>query len=951
MASNSSSADWQVFDDAKSTTSNNSRCSKMSSVSQRSERARLTQLKLKEMENEAQLQRRKVEMDQRKVEMEQAKLEIDINLSRAKASMIDEELESLASASRAPSCVGSISSLRQDVTQVLNVPPAMPNNASGEPVNACLDEVEPASISHEHQTKQTPPFQSHFSPPIASQTYMNKDYLPSIQQANHPYIGQVPQSEQHATSILQPQPIRQESKHVPDRQVFMQGNPTSYSHGPTPVLVGDNQNSMSLADALYCMASSIRQGPQEIEKFDGDALSYHRFIQNFDDMYDSKIADPRTKLNYLIDQCTGKARKAIESCIIVKPPLQGYLDARSILKQQFGRDYKVVNAFMDSLKNGPSIKPQDSEALYDLATQMRNCGIILTNWEHSSKLDSQELFDKIYLRPPVPMQREFTRHHTSTYNSDKEPTYHDLYKFVNQSAILADTRLSRLTAEQNLKNRNAMPKKSYNSTKVSEHVARNCPSDNRCKIENCGKLHHSLLHNQERIRQDKPSDRNSASDTSTHVVNGSTDASILNSRKRVYLMIVLVNVTSSDGSHSVKTTALLDYGSNATLCKLSLMKKLKVKGKQDSFTISTVNGLHKQNGYRLDLNVKGLQESDKFMLEDVLAVESLPILSDGLPTKADIQSYRHLNGIDFPEIGNHEPELLIGADNYEALIIQDRRLGNKGQPAAVHTPLGWTLIGKNVSRVTNGMSINFANVEKDILCEQLQKMFNCDFSESDFTESYKFAKKRLDYLKRKFQRDPEYLEKYKEKIHEYIDNDYAKKIPEDHVPSDEKKIWYLPHHSTGEKFRLVFDCSFKVDNVSLNNQVLQGPDHCSNLVGVLTRFRQEDIAFVCDIKGMFHQVEVHPDDWDSLRFLWYPNDDLSKEFYFMTRSLFGLTSSPSAAGYALKRAAIDNETNANIDVLNTVNNNFYVDDCLKSCDSPNCAIDTINQLDCLLSNI
>ncbi|XP_077965512.1 uncharacterized protein LOC144411797 [Styela clava] len=374
-------------------------------------------------------------------------------------------------------------------------------------------------------------------------------------------------------------------------------------------------------------------------------------------------------------------------------------------------------------------------------------------------------------------------------------------------------------------------------------------------------------------------------------------------------MIVLVNVTSSDGSHSVKTTALLDYGSNATLW-------------------------------------------------------------------------------------NHEPELLIGADNYEALIIQDKRLGNKGQPAAVHTPLGWTLIGKDVSKGTNGMSINFANVERDVLCEQLQRMFNCDFSESDFTEefapsiedtralsimkdsickvdghyqmrlpwkceepqfpqSYKFAKKRLDYLKRKFQRDPGYFDKYKEKIHEYIDNDYAKKIPEDHVPSDERKIWYLPHHSTGEKFRLVFDCSFKVDNISLNNHVLQGPDHCLNLVGVLTRFRQEDIAFVCDIKGMFHQVKVHPDDWDSLKFLWYPNDDISKEpeSYFMTRSLFGLTSSPSEAGYALKRAAIDNETNANIDVLNTVNNNFYVDDCLKSCDSSHCAIDVINQLNCLLSNV
>lgn len=48
----------------------------------------------------------------------------------------------------------------------------------------------------------------------------------------------------------------------------------------------------------------------------------------------------------------------------------------------------------------------------------------------------------------------------------------------------------------------------------------------------------------------------------------------------------------------------------------------------------------------------------------------------------------------------------------------------------------------------------------------------------------------------------------------------------------------------------------------------------------------------------------------------------------MTRHLFGSTSSPSMAGYALKRAAKDNEVNVDEETLNTVNRNFFVDDCL-----------------------
>ena len=51
-------------------------------------------------------------------------------------------------------------------------------------------------------------------------------------------------------------------------------------------------------------------------------------------------------------------------------------------------------------------------------------------------------------------------------------------------------------------------------------------------------------------------------------------------------------------------------------------------------------------------------------------------------------------------------------------------------------------------------------------------------------------------------------------------------------------------------------------------KLLQGPDLTSNLLGVLTRFRQEKYAFMADIEKMFFQVRVRKEDQSFLRFLW-----------------------------------------------------------------------------------
>jgi hypothetical protein len=107
-------------------------------------------------------------------------------------------------------------------------------------------------------------------------------------------------------------------------------------------------------------------------------------------------------------------------------------------------------------------------------------------------------------------------------------------------------------------------------------------------------------------------------------------------------------------------------------------------------------------------------------------------------------------------------------------------------------------------------------------------------------------------------------------------------------------IWYLPHHNVmnprkPEKFRVVYDCAAKHGHVSLNDKVSQGPDLTNNMLGVLVRFRENRVAMMGDIKGMFLQVKVPPDQRDFLRFLWWNDGDIGNSLvtYRMTVHLFG----------------------------------------------------------------
>ena len=212
-----------------------------------------------------------------------------------------------------------------------------------------------------------------------------------------------------------------------------------------------------------------------------------------------------------------------------------------------------------------------------------------------------------------------------------------------------------------------------------------------------------------------------------------------------------------------------------------------------------------------------------------------------------------------------------------------------------------------------------------------------------FPNNRKMAERRLASLQRRLKRDSSLREKCKNVIEDYIEKGYATHVPEKKgqgVKDSEDSLgheWHLPHHPVlnpqkPNKVRVVFDCAARYGNTSLNDQLLQGPDLNNTLFGVLLRFRQDPVALTSDVEAMFHQVRVSPCDANSLRFLWWPDADFSQEpqDYMMQVHLFGATSSPSCASFALQRTAEDHKDEFDEETVKTVKKNFYVDDCLKS---------------------
>ena len=160
---------------------------------------------------------------------------------------------------------------------------------------------------------------------------------------------------------------------------------------------------------------------------------------------------------------------------------------------------------------------------------------------------------------------------------------------------------------------------------------------------------------------------------------------------------------------------------------------------------------------------------------------------------------------------------------------------------------------------------------------------------------------QLKSFEKRLSRDASLKENYANTIREDLEKGYLITVPDAYKveqQSDEK--WYLPHHPVINpnklgKVRRVLNVAAKFHGTSLNESLLTGPDLLQNLIHVLLRFRQHQLALSADIEGMFLQVGVSDGDKPSLRFLWREDPTTNVVVYQYTRHLFGAKNSPTCS--------------------------------------------------------
>lgn len=134
----------------------------------------------------------------------------------------------------------------------------------------------------------------------------------------------------------------------------------------------------------------------------------------------------------------------------------------------------------------------------------------------------------------------------------------------------------------------------------------------------------------------------------------------------------------------------------------------------------------------------------------------------------------------------------------------------------------------------------------------------------------KAAMSRLRNCEMRLLKEPQQAQTYKDEFQNLLKAGYIKRLrSSDDSDSSVAETWYIPHHlvTHNRKDRIVFDCSFTYQGQSLNSQLLPGPALGPSLLGVLLRFREHKIAISGDIRRMFHQICLLPQDKPLLHFL------------------------------------------------------------------------------------
>lgn len=530
---------------------------------------------------------------------------------------------------------------------------------------------------------------------------------------------------------------------------------------------------------------------------------------------------------------------------------------------------------------------------------------------------------------------------------------------------------------------------------VPGHSVKRCRLPVSC--QKCHRRHHSLLHE---TKNTEPATTPSTSQplASQHVVEeketvrvNTVIASHHTTRQGLALLATaVVQATNAEGQITT-LRALIDQGSQATFISEKATQLLKLKRQPFKGSVVGVGSSRTEIKHVVQLNIRS-QWDHNYSLPIQAYVMSKQLTTE-IPTKTIVkQSWPHIDGLNLADPRYLTPgsiDLLLGVKEYAQIILPDLIKGPPGTPIAQRTNLGWIIFGDIYNKPQNDTylvmhhqvdvdevlkSIWEIEIDKDRhltnedkICEDIYAKTTTRNEEGRYIVKLPFktyspqlpetstntnlqtpegntkeiAKQRFLQLERKFKKSPDLKREYTKVINDYIEQGHMERIPE---RERETKSVYLPHHAVvrtdkeTSRTRVVFDASCKgTNNISLNEELLVGPQLQDDLRNLLMKWRMKRVCFMADIKQMYRQILVAHEDADFQRIIWRPDEGDDFHEYRLLRVTFGTASAPYLAVRTLHQTADDEGTGQPL-AVQSIKSNFFMDDWLDGADEPEAAV-------------
>ena len=295
--------------------------------------------------------------------------------------------------------------------------------------------------------------------------------------------------------------------------------------------------------------------------------------------------------------------------------------------------------------------------------------------------------------------------------------------------------------------------------------------------------------------------------------------------------------------------------------------------------------------------------------------------------------YPHLRNLPNQSYNLNDVQVILGQDCYDIHHpFEFKKSEDKAAPWAVKSKIGWALSGPLPGKQATTLATTATSIADDKLTNQFIKWWDVESyaSNRDVTghskeeqrglmtleqttrfngkiyevgllwrqdevklpNNFYSAMRQLKSLERRLQKEKTLKKRYQETNDTDVNAGYNRKDDQaELIETKDKLQWYLPDHPVinshkPEKVRRVCNAAAKYQGVALNDKLLSGPDLLHNLMGIVFRFREHQIALSADLEAMFHQVAVPNNDSRCLRLLWREDPEQKIEVYEYTRHVF-----------------------------------------------------------------